>query len=445
MTVYPAAIELEASDFNYAQVLSLPWFLEGGPNTHTTSIYTLLVALLIRATGSLPASLPILHLLSFALAGLLGAGVFRIVALRAPPAIALLAASVALLFPPQLAETVDIYLDLPIAVFGTWALFMTLSKRWSAAGFLLLVGVLIKPLAILFAATIGVFLVAQRTSRSQKRPCRHRAFLSLVGSHRCDRVKYPLLPLHYKLWSVWTYTAKFLLSMPDLMVLFGSVVLVAVAHRRQPDALVPQMQLGIYHTLSLLLFAILNPFVTYGIPLLARYYVTWVPIAIAGLFTQLWTVRPRAAVAAGTTLLVVFAANSHGTLYLEQDTNLFAFAERSLAADDLLTLHQVGAQLLADKGEIPAVLRLLRPLQVHLPTVGILRHRTSQWNIVVFGRRTWTAASRSTTAPICNAGRIPSAWRKRSIEMVAGGGAIGKSRTRGSLSGRVSSRLGWLR
>ena len=68
---------------------------------------------------------------------------------------------------------------------------MTLSKRWSAAGFLLLVGVLIKPLAILFAATIGVFLVAQRTSRSQKRPCRHRAFLSLVGSHRCDRVKYP--------------------------------------------------------------------------------------------------------------------------------------------------------------------------------------------------------------------------------------------------------------
>ena len=69
MGLFPAALTLSANGFDLLELLAMPGYLEGGPNTHSASLVTLITALVLRVTGGGgPTSFEVLHLLHFSAA-----------------------------------------------------------------------------------------------------------------------------------------------------------------------------------------------------------------------------------------------------------------------------------------------------------------------------------------------------------------------------------------
>ena len=69
MGLFPAALTLSANGFDLLELLAMPGYVEGGPNTHSTSLVTLITALVLRVTGGGgPTSFVVLHLIHFSVA-----------------------------------------------------------------------------------------------------------------------------------------------------------------------------------------------------------------------------------------------------------------------------------------------------------------------------------------------------------------------------------------
>ena len=66
MGLFPAAITLAGNGFDVVELLGMPTYLEGGPNTHSTSPVTLTTAFVLKVSGGGGRALVILHLLHFA-------------------------------------------------------------------------------------------------------------------------------------------------------------------------------------------------------------------------------------------------------------------------------------------------------------------------------------------------------------------------------------------
>jgi hypothetical protein len=352
MSVYPAAIELASTNFDFSRLFSLPTYAEGGPNTHATSPWTIMVGGLISLTGSLARALPILHVVSFGLAALTFAATYRLIAHAAPGLVAVVGALAALIFPPMIVQSAEIYLDLPLACLGTWSLVMLLERRLGAASVLTTVAVWVKPLAVIFVS-VGVLFVLMHDER------RGRAF-------RAARLFAPALmvaaavsflqasasvapPLMDRYVIAVGGSAQLLQAMPDLVAIILAAVLI-LPLLIKGSAKQETFTLMTLLLISVVAFVLLNPLVSHGIPILPRYYIAILPAVIAAVLTVLRFKSRQMALAAGTMLVLVFAVNVNGVLYPFGDHATHALAERSLAYRDLLALQLEDVRLLAELG-----------------------------------------------------------------------------------------------
>ena len=350
MSVYPAAIELAETDFDFVRLFSLPTYYEGGPNTHATSPWTIMVAVLISASGSLEKALPILHLLSFGLAALTIAGTYRLIAHSAPGVVAVVGALAALTFPPMIVQTAEIYLDLPLACLGTWSLVLLLERRFVAAMMLSTLAVWVKPLAVIFVAAGALFILTHDVRKGRV----PRAFLlstpalaiaALISALQSPKSTAPPLVDRYVI-SVGG-SSQLLQAMPDLVViLLVAVLVIPVVLKGSPRQ--DTFTLMSLVLISVVAFVLLNPAVTNGIPILPRYYIAILPAVIAGLLTVLMSRSRAVAIVAASVLVIAFTINSYGVFYPYKDHATHALAERSLAYRDLLTLQVEDVALLAE-------------------------------------------------------------------------------------------------
>jgi len=373
MTVYPAAIELSRTDFDFARLFSLPNYSEGGPKSHATSPWTVMVAVLISTTGSLANALPILHVVSFGLAALTVAAAYRLIAHSAPGIIAVLGAIAVLLFPPMIVQTTDIYLDLPLTCLGTWGLVMLLERKFLTASALITLAVWIKPLAVIFAAVLMGFVLiyGERTRRVIRGivlatpPLIAAAVVSVLEAQQSPR---PPFVERYLLAVV--ETGYFLTSMPDLVAIVGVAVVLTVVGIKEaiPSEASRVMSLALTSALA---FVLLNSIVSMGIPLLSRYYIALVPALIAGILTFLSSRSRLIAFVGVSVLILAFAVNLNGVFYSYKDYPFYALAERSLAYRDLLALQIEDVSLLTKlSDEMPVYYDYFGFYRLEYPELG---------------------------------------------------------------------------
>jgi len=350
MSVYPAAIELAETNFDFPRLLAMPTYAEGGPNTHVTSPWTILVAGLIPLTGSLSNALPILHLISFALAALTIAATYRLIAHSTPGLVAVLGALSALIFPPMLVQTADIYLDLPMACLGIWSLVFLLDRKFVLASGFTTLAVWIKPLAVVFTAVIALFVLLidlrrGRVLRALILSTPALAAAALISVLQGSDAEPPSLLARYVI-SIGG-SAQLLQAMPDVIaILVVTTLLIAISLkdgvRHEPFTIMSLL------LISVTAFLLVSPLAGFSLGLLPRYYIAFIPVVIAGMLTFLATKSRTLALAGVTALLLIFGVNMYGLIYPFKDHATHALAERSFAYRDLLALQLEDVEILAD-------------------------------------------------------------------------------------------------
>lgn len=375
MSVYPAAIELVRSDFNFPYVLSLPKHFEGGPNTHTISPWTLLVAFGISQTGDLESLLPVLHIASLLLYGATCLAIFYIVRRSSGDRLALLASVVAGLFPPLLVQATDIYLDLPVACLTIWAIYTLLIRRFRLSSVLIALAIWFKPTGAIY---IPMLVAHSLRYGPPRRKAVHTAgvvslplgVLVAVSSFATPvGVESSPLP---RLLSAWNTTGHYLASVPDT--LFIVVVAIGLVTWCLKRGLTEPMEMAIFVLAGAFGFALFNGLTTIGIPLVPRYYIGIIPVVIAGVITQFATFRRKWAAVAASIMAIVFIANFSGRLYPYGDHATYSVAERSFAYRNLLEIQRLGIVRLEQIGQFQTVLYdYFRFYQFSYPEMGYTR------------------------------------------------------------------------
>ena len=134
MGLFPAALTLSANGLDLLELLAMPGYMDGGPNTHSTSLVTLVTALVLRVTGEGGAtSLVALHLLHFSVAAYALTVLFRfsrpVLGRVATPLFCL----AALLFPIFSTQVGYLYLEVPLFLCAVSALHAWTNQRfWPA-------------------------------------------------------------------------------------------------------------------------------------------------------------------------------------------------------------------------------------------------------------------------------------------------------------------------
>jgi hypothetical protein len=373
MSVYPAAIELANSGFDLPEVLALPTYLEGGPNTHTLSPLTMLVALLIVSTGSLTSAVPILHVMSLALSALTGAAVYRLISRKAPQSIAIFGALAVLLFPPMVVQTADVYLDLPLACLGTWSFVGIVERRPWFTTVLVTAAVWMKPLAMIFVGVMALHWLffgsgAKRTLRAVAPIVIPTVTAVLVSLPQFARASPISIADRYSV--TLEASSRLLLSLPDMAALVLATLLLTAFYLRSTTRSEELMIAG-FVLISGFVFILINPLVTHGIPFLPRYYVMIVPALVIGVLLAITQVSRRIALIAGIILSLVFALNLYGAFYPFKGHASFALAERSLAYRDLLQLQRQDISLLASlASEMPIYFDYFAYFRLAYPEMG---------------------------------------------------------------------------
>ena len=378
MGLFPAALTLSANGFDLLELLAMPGYIEGGPNAHSTSLVTLITALVLRVTGGGgPTSLAVLHLLHFSAAAYALAVLFRFskpVLGRVSTPLFCLAA---LLFPIFSTQVGYLYLEVPLFLCAVSALHAWTDRRfwpailWATAAFW------VKQTGIIVSATLvaATLLESCEARLKVKRIALIMAPSALLVATTSLLSRIALAesgdaPLVQSFGSVFLglthYLDRFLFNVPDLLVFFV-VFLIALpvfgirvlrTLRREPMA--PgdrdtesraQLVLGYSGTLIILfilLFLVALPvFVDFTI-VLPRYYVVIAPFLLLWFgYTvgQLFSTRlPSATAMCFVLLSAFFAVNFSGILYpsdiyTEGPGNDPALTERSNAYRPLLVLQ----------------------------------------------------------------------------------------------------------
>ncbi len=385
MGLFPAALTLSANGFDLLELLAMPGYVEGGPNAHSTSLITLITALVLRVTGGGgPTSFVVLHLLHFSAAAYALVVLFRFskpVFGRVSTPLFCLAV---LLFPLFSTQVGYLYLELPLFLCAVLALHAWTDQRFWPAVLWATAALAIKETGIIVPATLAIAtLLEDREARLKvKRMALIIAPPSLLVAATSLLTRIALAgsddaPLVASFGNIFLglahYLDRFLFNVPDLLA-FIAVFLVAVpvfgtrvlrALRSEPTA--PgdrdpesraQLVLGYRGTLIvlfILLFMVALPVLVEFTIVLPRYYVVIAPFLLLWFghaFEGLLSTRlPSATAMCFVLLSAFFAVNSYGVLYpLDIDTegpgNDPALTERSNAYRRLLALQVQAVQAL---------------------------------------------------------------------------------------------------
>jgi len=159
-SVFPAAIVLAESDFDYSTLLSAPGFAEGGPNVHANSSLALLVATILMIVPDAEDAFLILHWFNYAIAAL----TVTLLYLWSLPLVgrscAIGVAMATLIFPLFLTQAGHMYLELPSACVALFALSSFHAGRTTQASLWALLAASIKEPGIIVAVTLaGVAMI----------------------------------------------------------------------------------------------------------------------------------------------------------------------------------------------------------------------------------------------------------------------------------------------
>ena len=354
MSVFPASIELTRTGYDYPRLLSLPSHYEGGPNAHSLSAWTLIVAFLTSLTGSLLEAIPLLHLVSYGFFGLFIAALYALTRPYLSLGPSLLATAAAATFPTLLVQANDIYIDLPQATISLWALVFLDRRRYGAASALLAVALWVKPYAAIPAAVFSLFVLRDRSLSKGRRvllvglPVATLLILSVMSSAAAPADPRSVLDAIADTADV---TASFLLATPDSIILVALAVLFALLELLKGNQITGLFQLALLVIAATLAFLLLNPIVTFGVPILPRYQIGVIPLVVVGIASQL---SGRSHVLSRIFCVIVltfYVLNLNGQFNPYKEHATHSLAERSFVAQDLLALQTEGIRRLEALGE----------------------------------------------------------------------------------------------
>ena len=367
MGLFPAAITLADNGFDVVELLGMPDYLEGGPNTHSTSPVTLTTALVLKVSGGGGRALVILHLLHFAATGLALVFLFRL----ARPVFGslgtfLLCLSV-LLHPVFSAQVGFLYMEVPLFLCAVAALHAFANQRFRGAVLWSALAYATKEAGIIVPATLAAAtLLENRTLPARLRrvglllalPALWTVTISLLARLSGGETPGPTLVSTFSILfgGFWQYLDRFLFNVPDLLILilvflatavfFGTDVVRGLREEppeengedrgvsegvppnldRMPKMYDQERQArrvlgysGLIIVLFLLLFFVVLPIGFRYTVILPRYYVVILPFLLmwTGYAAQRLSASRLASPAAVcfAVLCGLFALNGHGVLY----------------------------------------------------------------------------------------------------------------------------------
>jgi len=349
MGMTPAAITLAGNGFDLPALLGQPSYEYGGPNTHATSLYTLVTAVVIAVMGGYGSALPVLHLLSFVAGAALAAAVFVIAhRITASAYTSALAALITMLYPPVLVQASDVYLDLPLAAAMMWSIALGVRHRYGLAILAATLAAWIKPTGIIVVPVLA-YILHRGTLPNRTR----RTFTGLL-----------VLPLAVALMPLLTATPRRTRSefsafertiltaldtawysshVPALILLLGSTAIALLIRRgRGPRAenigngdAFTAVLIGLLATVA---FYLLNPLVTSGFELLPRYTVTLAPLLAILVTAGIHRAPPILRTSIGLGISGALLVMAFGWLTPNAGNN-YAISERDLRYEDHLAVQ----------------------------------------------------------------------------------------------------------
>lgn len=371
MGVFPPAIYLSETGFDIRSLLQQGNWWEGGPNVHSLSLLTWLIAAIMALTGSPSATFAIVHALTFAVFAwtlVLFSRVLKSYGLA--PSTVVAATSFVLLMPLVLVQVGFMYTEILVMAVGVAAWSYWREDKRGLAVLVCVVGLFVKLTAIAIAAS--VFAVAVLSFRP---PTRRKLILigaipaallvnrSLAGWLGANPRPRPGFGTPNELLASLVNDLQ---AVPDLLVLMLAASLCAVLYvvvriRRDhgidllthddPDSRSRLICLA----MPLVLMAGVFVMTLDRVLFLPRYLVPAIPFAIGTILLLAKDIRAeRVAVILLIGASLLSAVNTRGRLY-GPEHGRFSIVERSHAYRDFHAVQVAAIQLLATKPiEIPA-------------------------------------------------------------------------------------------
>ena len=370
MTIWPAAIEMSERG-SISEVMDLPGYSTGGPNSHMLSAVTLVTAALVSVGGGSYAIAALLILNSLMLLGV-GYMVARTVARLTSRTLGWLAGGATVLFPLMVAQSAILYTELPSAFFVLIALVLAADDRFGRAILAVTAAIWIKPLALVAIPAIAVF--EWRRGRSLKKVSV--AALALLGLIPAVVVPQPP-PQAEGFWSKVSLATErswlFIRQSPEL-VLMGSIPFISYVVLRRRGATEKEWD---WHWAVSTLYAsfvgffVLNVLVTPGHFFIPRYFAMLVPPLMVLLAVSVSKVRRGIQIGMFATIIALSLVGVRGENAWGINSPLEPVAERSLAFVVRLEEHIVGLERLAViSQEIPVFYGHLAHYSYTYPELG---------------------------------------------------------------------------
>lgn len=341
-TTAVGASELARTDMDLLALIRAPDFADGGVGTHSTSLYTMALGLLQWGVGP-DAWLPAAHVLSVALGAMLFHGTYLLARCFLSQPLSLVTGLAVVALPLTLQQISDIYLDLPIGVSVTYALWAVISRRPGLATLFAFLATGLKPTGLMAVPALPFALPAHRRSP--------RNALTLMGIAASPVLLYLVRSLALSLTSELSdplFLARNALVglgiMPDVLtlVMLSALALRHLRHTLPALALPGGVMLGSFVLLNLASIAVQRSTV------LPRYYVAIVPammvIVSVALYHRFATRGPLVFL---TVLIGFSAVNVTGDWYPVSDHPNPVFVERTLRASEYLDLEVASTRAIA--------------------------------------------------------------------------------------------------
>ena len=362
MGVFAPAAWLSRNGFDIPTLVNLPAWQDGGPNVYSLSLVTWITSLTMRIFAVGGAHIVALHVLHICAAAVAIGFTYRIASAALGHRAGIGIAAAATLFPPFLAQTSQMYLEIPVALATSGALWAALRRKWATAVVWAWFGALCKPTALVVAAVVALAALLSRADPQGRVPGVGRrigrAALVLNG---------PLAVIAVNVWASskkgtnpWSfdYTAYVmdcvarLRTVPDALLMLGFCSLgglltlprslgALASHDDNPNGRKARAAaLCSLLVLAWVGFVLAVPLGGAVQPLLPRHVVAISgPLLVAGAAMGALVLPDRWIVAAAVALCAVFAFNSHGRAY-PRETRSFAVAERSLGYRSFLDVQR---------------------------------------------------------------------------------------------------------
>lgn len=339
MSVWPAAIET-ARDWNIGRVLSLPSYTEGGPNTHTLSLFTLGAAALVTLFGPENSYL-LVQLASVAMAVTLGVLISLIAADLGHRRFAIWVSVAFVTYPMVAGQSAYLYTEIPSALLAFASLAIAYSRKPALAIVLMSLAVWVKALAVVAIPALALMIWRkQGSARAGLAACL--AIVALAPTLWAPRAGIEQ-DLFARTIGSLRVSFAYLVRSPELIAVLFVPAFVALAMRRTQATDDEKTWLHVVLLLNSAFVAsfFLNPIITAGHFFLPRYATLLLPGTFV--LVTIWLSRIKR-VSSGLLMIIAvlgFAATARGPMALGSHTALHPVAERSMAYIDLLDDHRV--------------------------------------------------------------------------------------------------------